>query len=49
MIVNTQAPKQTNICVLKPAYLFVISRSKPIIKPKQIAEITLNKISMLYA
>ena len=36
--VNTQAPKHTNICVLNPAYLFVISRSNPKTKPKAIAD-----------
>ena len=44
IIVNTQAPKHTKIFVLKPAYLFVISLSKPMAKPSNKAETTLINI-----
>ena len=45
--VNTQAPKHTRICVLKPAYLLVSSRSNPSMKPIASATDSLIKKSML--
>ena len=44
IIVKIQAPKQTRIFVLRPAYLLVISRSKPIAKPRSKDDNTLKNM-----